>query len=499
MRVIVIGAGSGGAAFAGTLAAAGRHEVLLLEAGPDYGPYASGGWPAELLDSRRITLSHDWGLTNRDAGSERHYALDRAKVVGGCSAHNGCVAVRGLRADFAEWAAAAGDFWAPEAVLEDFVAVERALRVRGYAPEEVTPFQQAVRRAALAAGLPPSLDINDLDEGEGVSLAPVNKVGSVRWNAAFGFLDPERSGGRLTILDRCEAESLLLAGGRAQGVACRRDGRALELEGDLVVLACGAYGTPMLLMRSGIGDPALLAPAGLPTVQALPGVGRNLQDHPSVRLAYRPAPALLADTLAHEARGPAYDEGIVIKARSRRAAKPVDLHLFSSGGRAETPSGWYWELWAALLSPRSRGLIRPLSASAFAIEHRHLGDAEGHDLACLLEGAELLRRLAATPPLAGLLEEEGGAPEGPALASWIAANHLHYWHPAGSAAMGREPAAGAVVDGGGRVHGVGGLMIADAAIMPTVTSSNTNLPAAMIGHRLARHLDQLIARPARQS
>ena len=110
MRIVVVGGGTGGCAFAGTLARTSGNEVVLLEAGPDYGPFDRHGWPSELLDSRRIPASHDWGLENEDAGRERRYPLPRARVLGGCSAHNGCSAVQGLRGDFEGWASTGGPF-----------------------------------------------------------------------------------------------------------------------------------------------------------------------------------------------------------------------------------------------------------------------------------------------------------------------------------------------------------------------------------------------------
>lgn len=496
MRVVVVGGGPGGCAFAGTLASSSDHEVVLLEAGPDFGPFDDQRWPFELLDSRRIPLTYDWGLENADGGSDRRYRLERARVLGGCSAHNGCSAVRGLRADFEGWANVAGDLWRPESLLADFAAVEARLEVRRYPPEEVTPFQRDVHAAALAAGFPASRDMNDIDEGAAAAICPVNKRGGVRWNAAFGFVDPVRGRANFPIVDHAEIEAVLLRDGRAVGVKGTRRGAAFEIGADVVVLAAGAYGSPMILMRSGIGDPALLGPAGIATVHALPGVGRNLQDHPCAILGYRAAKDLVERMVAHEASSLAYDEGVIVKAQSRPDG-PVDLHVFSCGGRT-ADQGWYWELWVGLLTPDSRGLIRPLrdgGGLCFAIEHRHFTDPAGRDLDRILSGIGHARRIAAAGPLSLSLEAEttpGRSVTGEALSDWVRAAHLHYFHPAGSCAMGRDPAAEAVTDQFGRVHGIPGLMVADASIMPRVTAANTNIPTAMIGHRLARYFAEAI-------
>ncbi len=497
MKVVVIGGGTGGCAFAGTLAARSRHEVVLVEAGPDYGPHSTTAWPAELLDSRGIPTTHDWGLVNEDAGSSRRYALERARVIGGCSSHNGCSAVRGLRSDYAGWARSLGDFWSPDALLEDFQAIDRALNVRTYASGEITPFQDDVYAAALATGFPASRDINDLDEGVAASICPVNKRGDTRWNAAFAFIDPVRGQGNFSIVDRCEVLDLLMSGNRVTGLRGRRDGRLIEIEADLIVLAGGAYGSPILLQRAGIGDAATLAAAEIPVRHHLPGVGRNLQDHPCAVLDYRAHPDLIARMMAHERAATAFEEGIIVKARSSRATSPVDLHIFSCGGRTGDDRQWFWQLWVGLMTEQSRGCILPErrdDALHFTIQHRHFSDPAGHDMAVICEGIEIARRIAAQEPLAAMLASEtapGADLDASALPDWIRQSYLHYWHPAGSCAMGTDPNQGAVTDAYGRVHGLKGLMIADASIMPVIPAANTNLPTAMLAHRLARHVDQM--------
>jgi len=496
-RVLVVGAGTAGCAFAGTLAAMGLHEVVLIEAGPDYGPFDALRWPAELLDSRRLALSHDWGLVD-DGVAPRRLALDRARVVGGCSAHNGCCAIRGPAEDYRAWADLAGPEWRPEALAEEFAAVEEALSVRKLPAEEITPFQRDCLAAAIGMGLPKLDDVSGMEQRPGVGIWSMNKRGGIRWNAAFAFLDPCREGGRLTVLDRTEVECLRVEGKRVVGLRGRRDGETVELEGDLVVLAAGAYGSPMLLQASGIGDSGLLEPAGIACRHHLPGVGRGLQDHPSVVLRFRASNELEGRMDAHEAGQIAYDEGVIAILRSSRAGAVPDLHLIPAAGWLQDGSGArYWELGAALLSPRSRGLVRPKREAdgtlRFAIEHHHLSDPEGHDLACLVEGVARVRELAGSPPLAAGLEEEispGAAVRNEALTDWVRENVQHYWHPAASCAMGRAPEAGAVVDGRGRVHGLEGCLVADCSIMPGVPAANTNLPAAMLGRRLARLLAQ---------
>lgn len=497
MRIAVVGGGTGGSTFAGTVARLTKHDVVLLEAGPDYGPFGNLNWPAEIIDSRRIPQTHDWGLVNEDPRSGRRFDLLRAKILGGCSSHNGCSAVRGLRDDFEAWAASGGDFWSPDVFVADLEAVELALRVRRYPLAEITPYQQDVYAAALAAGFPVSEDINNIDEGVAASICPVNKVGGVRWNAAFAFVDPVRDRSNLTIVDHFEARELLFTSDRVSGVRGIRQGQVLDIDADLVVLAAGAYGSPMVLLRSGIGDAETLKSANIPVRHELPGVGRNLQDHPSLVLDFEARPQLIERMKEFENRALAFDEGIIVKARSPMAVSPVDIHIFSCGGRKFEPAGWYWQLWIGLMTARSRGRIRPVREGAslrFAIEHDHLSDAAGLDVKTLMWGVDMARRIAATEPLAGMLQGElspGSGVSGDALAKWAHESHVCYFHPAGSCAIGKDPAAGAVVDERCRLHGLKGVMVADASVMPRITATNTNIPTAGLAYRLARHIDEI--------
>ncbi|MGL4575640.1 MAG: GMC family oxidoreductase, partial [Burkholderiaceae bacterium] len=469
-------------------------EVILLEAGPDYGHFDELNWPAELLDTRRIPATHDMGLMNRDPNG-RSYPLERAQVIGGCSAHNGCSAVRGARQDFIAWEHSTGGRFSTAGLEQDFQDIETLLRVRSWLPGELSPYQEAVRDAALRAGWPESLNINDLDENEGVSVCPVNKRGSMRWNAAFAFVDPFRNNQRLRIVGNAEVRRLLMKSGRPVGVEGLLNGEPFCVRADVVVLAAGAYMTPIILQRSGIGDPPVLQAAGIECLHALKGVGRNLQDHPCTVLRFDGSPALVEAMRKHRAQRQQFEEGIIIKRRSTADVALFDLHLFPVGSEQPPDSGtWTWDLYVGLMREYSRGSVLVDAGGmghTFTIAHQHFTDSGQNDLDAMEAGIEIARGLFCLPQLKALARTEthpGSNVTGVDLRAWIRANHVHYWHPAGSCAMGTDVAKGAVCDGNGAILGVDNLYVADASLMPTITSNNINLPVALLGWRVGRSL-----------
>src|SRR4051812_14095998 len=239
---LVVGSGPAGCALAGSLAAAGI-EVLLLEAGRDLGARGSGRWAAGLLDASALSARYDWGYSSEDRYPDRVLPFERARVLGGCSSHNGCAAIWGARADYDGWGIPG---WATEDLLPLFAEAERAFRVYRYGTDEITPFQAAVLEAAGAAGIPTTENLNDLDEHEAIGISPVNIADGVRFNAAFAFLD--RTNPALTVLGDTPADRVIVEHGRAAGVLAA-GGRAYRAQ--RVVLAAGTYESPSILQRSG--------------------------------------------------------------------------------------------------------------------------------------------------------------------------------------------------------------------------------------------------------
>ncbi|HVL62930.1 MAG TPA: GMC family oxidoreductase [Microbacterium sp.] len=250
---LVIGGGTGGAAFTGVLAASSDETVLLVEAGADYGPYADGEWPSDMLDARSIPLSHDYDLHTVRTSGEGVLDLPRARILGGCSAHNGCTASVSARYDYDEWAALGNPGWSAAEVEPLLDLVHSRFRVRRYTMDELTPPQRAFVNAGLATGLPFADDLDDLEAAEGIGPMPVNVVDGVRWNSAFAFLDEVRERPNLTIAGGTHVTALTFEDGSVTGAFIERAGEVAHVSAERVVVAAGAYHSPAILLRSGIG------------------------------------------------------------------------------------------------------------------------------------------------------------------------------------------------------------------------------------------------------
>ncbi len=358
------------------------------------------------------------------------------------------------------------------------------MRLRHYAADEIQPFQAAFLEACAATGHRLADDLDDAGGGPGAGCAPVNIAGGTRWNTAFAYLDPVREDPGLRILDRTEVERIEAGDG---GGALIHAGASVVSAAELV-LACGAYGTPELLLRSGIGDAAALERAGIAVRHHLPGVGRGLQEHAAVQLEFDGS-AELAARLAEFARDRWMpEEQAILKLASPECDGPYDLHVYPwVEPDPAAPHAWKCVFPVALLTPRSRGAVEPPRAGGRSrIDHRYLGDAS--DVRALAHGIGAVRALLAHPPLAALLGTPRALPpadDPDALATFIRTQHAHYWHPGASCPMGPDPAEGAVVDAGARLHGLPAVRIADASIFPALPRATTAMPTTVVGERVA--------------
>ena len=491
--LIIVGGGSAGAALAGLIARDQSVSVLLLEAGPDYGHQRAGRWPSDLLDAWEIPQSHQWGYRGRNHATHTELSTyDRARVIGGCSAHNGCVELYGHRRDYDAWAELGNPGW-------DWLSIEPAikraiemLRVRIPDTAELTPFQAAFLEGAQSAGVPRVADLNDPDDAQGVAPSPTNIVEGTRWNSAFAYLDPVRDQSNLTVLGHTTVRRLLIHSGRVSGVHASVDGTGQDIHAERVILAAGAYGSPIILLHSGIGDPMELESASVACHHPLPGVGKHLTDHPIIDLKLKPSQILIEEMNDFVASGWLPDEQVLLKARSTGCTEAFDLHLFAVSRRDPKTGEWSLVLPVSCMDPHSRGALR-LSASGHAdddvvIDHGFLSDSSGHDRAVLADGVELGRQIARSMIRQGLINDISSPPDdctGQALLDHIDRGVSIYYHPSSTCRMGPEQDALAVVDEVGAVRGLDGLFVCDASIFPTIMRSNTNLPTVALAEHMA--------------
>jgi choline dehydrogenase len=488
---LVIGGGTAGAIVAGRLAADRSQSVMLVEAGPDYGAARRGCWPADLCAGRVVaTSSHDWHYTSAARHGVPNHPLERARVIGGCSAHNGCVAIWGSGVDYDGWAALGNPGWSTADLLPYFQRTNQMLRVRNFTPDEITPFHAACLQAIQQVGIPRVLDLNNLSEDIGVNTAPINMEGTVRWNSAFAYLDPIRDQPNLTIQAETLVDQLALVGGRVVAVELLSARGRAQVTPGRVVLCAGAYGSPALLLRSGIGPADALRQLGLQPTLDRPGVGRNLQDHPAIYLHYAGSAELdhLMNAFAASGRT-IFTEQALAKLRSDCCTTAFDLHLYPYSTPTPNAAGrWALVLPIANMTPRSRGSVKVRNldpASPPIIDPGYLMDPEEFDLAVLWSGVALTRAIASQSPLATLLGGETEQSVQIASKAAVRRHCRHYYHPVGTCRMGQAADPLAVVDVQGRVHGTANLYVADASIMPVIPRANTNLPTAVVAERIA--------------
>ncbi|MFM9979109.1 MAG: GMC family oxidoreductase [Sphingomonadaceae bacterium] len=522
--IVVVGAGSGGSAAAGRLSEGGRYSVCLIEAGGRNTGYRTiiPGFVAFQ------TPRTNWGFeTVPQAGlNGRRGYQPRGRGLGGSSAINGMVYIRGNAWDYDNWAALGCTGWSYADVLPWFKAAER--HVRGadefhggdgplWVNDLISPNPGSLDFVEAGASL--QIARNDDFNGarqEGIGLFQVTQHNGERWSAARAFVEPAVARGHLDVMTDVTVERVLFEDGRAAGIAYARKGKAGSVRARrAVVLAAGAFGTPQLLMLSGIGPAEHLRAHGIAVQVDRAEVGGNLQDHLDYSAAFEcDDTRFLGQSLTgmwnsawavvewfRKRSGPMttnYAEaGGFLKLEPDAPAPDVQLHFFpvalEDHGRTVVKAHGY-SGHVCVLRPESRGTVRLASARAGdapLIDPAFLSDPR--DMALLKKGVKAMYRIMEAPPMTAYRGRDRNPFSNEAALEALIRNRADtIYHAVGTARMGADD--DAVCDPQLRVRGVAGLYVADASVMPRIVSGNTNAPTIMIGERCADFVRADLAR-----
>ena len=518
---IVVGAGSAGSVLANRLSADSRHKVLVLEAGCESHPWSRipVGF-ARLIENPAANWLYS---SEPDEGTgQRRIPVPRGKLLGGSSSINGMVFVRGQSQDYDTWAQLGNRGWSYREVLPIFQTMESYQgegddEYRGRnGPLKVTESNEsgaiynALIKAASEVGIAYTKDYNGAKQ-DGIGMTQATIRGGRRMSTAVCYLDPARSRPNLTIQANALTECLLLDGKRCVGVRYRVAGQQREARANReVVVSAGSINSPQLLELSGIGQPELLKNVGIEVRHELKGVGENLRDHYSPRMKWT-VPRSLGMTYNDKARGlglvwQALRYALTHKGLLGLPAAPIRAYIRTRPGLDAPDAAISWIPFLVgpnmqlaktsgvtaimnILRSESTGSIHVSSKAPNtppAIRFNFLTAQLDRDVT--LEAMRITRRIMMAPAMCDIATDEI-APgidiqSDDELLDWVKKNAETTYHPVGTCKMGSDPMA--VVDEQLRVHGIEGLRVADASIMPTLTSGNTNAPSIMIGEKASR-------------